>query len=133
MGIRYLKTGAGERGQPVNPLNHLWIRHCSSCNYTTVRSIIHRKTKLYRVLVFLCAIGLTTVNSEIFARVYFCETLKTQKMKIIIFSLLLQIQTDDNDTLLLSIPNTSVFKDTDHHQLCIADLLCFARGVPTNQ
>ena len=30
-------------------------------------------------------------------------------------------------------PNTGVFKDTSYDQLCIADLLCFARGVPTNQ
>ena len=29
-------------------------------------------------------------------------------------------------------PNTGVFKDTGYHQLCIAGLLCFACGVPTN-
>ena len=50
-----------------------------------------------------------------------------------IFCLLYQIKTDDNDTLLLSTPNNGVFKDTGYHQLCIAGLLCFARGVPTNQ
>ena len=42
-------------------------------------------------------------------------------------------KTDDSDTLILSIPNTGVFKDTGYHQLCIAGLLGFARGVPTNQ
>ena len=49
------------------------------------------------------------------------------------FSPFKQIKTDGKDTLLLSIPNTGVFKDTGYHQLCIAGLLCFARGVPTNQ
>ena len=39
---------------------------------------------------------------------------------------------DDNNTLLLYIPNTGVFKDISYHQLCIAGLLFFARGVPTN-
>ena len=67
------------------------------------------------------------------------RTLKTQKMKNIIFSiqnifcLLWQIKTDDSDTLLLSIPNTDVLKDTGYRQLWIAGLLCFARGVSTNQ
>ena len=49
------------------------------------------------------------------------------------FCLLLQIKMDGNDTLLLCLPNTGVFKDTGYHQLCVAGLLCYARGVPTNQ
>ena len=62
------------------------------------------------------------------------RTLKTQNMKIISFciqknfSLLLQIKTDGNDTLLLSLPKTG-----GYHRQYIAGLLCFARGVPTNQ
>ena len=62
-----------------------------------------------------------------------------QKMKIIIFASgtflpsLTDIKTDGYDTLFLSTHNTHVFKDTGYHQPCIAGLLCFARGVPTNQ
>ena len=58
---------------------------------------------------------------------------KDANMKIIIFcilyffSLLQQIKTDGNDTLLLSEPNYGVFKDTGHNQLRITGLLCFAR------
>ena len=37
-----------------------------------------------------------------------------------------------NNTLLLSVPNTGVFKDTGHQQLRITGLLCFACGVPPN-
>ena len=60
-------------------------------------------------------------------------------MKIIVFlthdyfSLLYQVKLAGNNTLPLSIPNTSVFIDNGHHQLRIRDLLFFARGVPTNQ
>ena len=36
-------------------------------------------------------------------------------------------------TLCFYLYSTSVFKDTGYHQLCIAGLLCFARGVLTNQ
>ena len=70
-----------------------------------------------------------------------CNTLKdfkNAKMKIIIFcihyifNLLKKIKTDGNDTLLLHIPNTGVFKAIRHHQLRITDLLCFALGFPTN-
>ena len=50
-----------------------------------------------------------------------------------IFSLHYQIKTDGNDTPLLSMAYTGVFKGTGDHQLCIAGLLGFARGVPTNQ
>ena len=57
------------------------------------------------------------------------RTLKTQKMKIIvfwtqnIFSLLFQVKSAWNDTLPLSIHNTGVFIDNGHHQLLIRDLL----------
>ena len=59
---------------------------------------------------------------------------KTQKMKNIIFCVhyIYSLQRDGNDTMLLFVINGGVSKDTGHHQLRIAGLLCFALGVPTN-